>query len=119
MGASQQRRLRSGLFPNRRYSGWTIEDVRRPSLAEAMTFAARYVAGQPQRTSPQAAMLLGWARDDPLADHTGERMQRELELQRWDKWQSALLAAKGLNDKLVATLPLTAEHEGLPGSHAG
>ena len=68
-----------------------------------MTLAAKYVARQPQRTSPQAAMLLGWARDDPMADHTGERMQRELELQRWHKWQPALLAAKGLNDKLVAT----------------
>ena len=54
-----------------------------------------------------------------MADHTGERMQRELELQRWDKWQPALLGAKGLNDKFVATLPLKAEHEGLLGSHAG
>ena len=54
-----------------------------------------------------------------MADRTGERMQRELELQRWDKWQPALLAAKGLNDKLVATLPFKAEHQGLPGSHAG
>ena len=39
--ASQHRKLRSGLFPNRRYPGWKVEDVRRPTLAEATTFAAQ------------------------------------------------------------------------------
>ena len=49
------------------------------------------------------------------------RSQRRAHAARacWDKCQPALLASKGLNDKLVATLPLKAEHPGLSGSHAG
>ena len=37
----QLRKLRSGLLPNRRHPGWTVENVRRPSLAEAPTLVAR------------------------------------------------------------------------------
>ena len=39
--ASQLRKLRSGLFPNRRYPGWTVESVRRPTLDEANTLVAQ------------------------------------------------------------------------------
>ena len=66
---SQLRKLRSGLFPNKRYLGWTVEDVRGPSLDEATTLVAqlesceaglgRIVMGptahQKQRVAPQAA----------------------------------------------------------------
>ena len=38
---SQLRKLKSGLFPNKRCPGWTVEDVRRPSLAEATTLVAQ------------------------------------------------------------------------------
>ena len=48
-----------------------------------------------------------------MANQTGdERAQRELELQRWDKEQPALLAVQGVNDTLVASLPLKAERKG-------
>ena len=39
--ASQLRKLRSGLFPNKRYPGWTVEHVRRPTLHEAATLVAQ------------------------------------------------------------------------------
>ena len=39
--ASQLRKLRSGLFPNKCYPGWTVEDVRQPSLDEATTLVAQ------------------------------------------------------------------------------
>ena len=45
---SQLRKLRSGLFPNKRYPGWTVEHVRRPTLDEAATFGGR------------AGILRGW-----------------------------------------------------------
>ena len=38
---SQLRKLRSGLFPNKRYPGWTVEHVRRPTLDEATTLVAQ------------------------------------------------------------------------------
>ena len=40
-GASQLWKLRSGLFPNRRHPGWTVEDVRRPSLTKATTLVVQ------------------------------------------------------------------------------
>ena len=39
--ASQLRKLRSGLFPNKRNPGWTVELVRRPTLDEANTLVAQ------------------------------------------------------------------------------
>ena len=73
---SQLRKLRSGLFPNKRYPGWTVEHVRRPTLDEATTLVAqlesceaglgRTVMGpttpKTQRVAPQAAMLAHWER---------------------------------------------------------
>ena len=69
--ASQLRKLRSGLFPNQRHPGWTVEHVRRPTLDEATTLVAqlesceaglgRMVMGpttpKKQRVAPQAAVL--------------------------------------------------------------
>ena len=48
---SQLRKLRSGLFPNKRYPGWTVEHVRRPTLDEATTLVslARRVWAEPSR----------------------------------------------------------------------
>ena len=74
--ASQLRKLRSGLFPNERYPGWTVEHVRRPTLDEAATLVAqlesceaglgRTVMGpttpKKQRVAPQAAVLTHWER---------------------------------------------------------
>ena len=39
--ASQLGKLRAGVFPNKRYPGWTVELIRRPTLDEANTLAAQ------------------------------------------------------------------------------
>ena len=82
--ASQLRKLRSGLFPNKRYPGWTVGDVRRPSLDEATTLVVglgRTMMGptipKKQRVAPQASAL---ERGDAWVAKTGG-----LALQRWDR----------------------------------
>ena len=71
LAGGQLRELRSGLFPNKRYPGWTVEHVRQPSLDEATTLVAqletceaslgRIVMGpttpKEQRVAPQAAVM--------------------------------------------------------------
>ena len=89
--ASQLRKLRSGLFPNKRYPGWTVELIRRPTLDEADTLVAqlesceaglgRSVWGpttpKKARVAPQAAELLHWRRV------TGAEPTAEEGLERW------------------------------------
>ena len=58
---------------------------------------------QPRRSSVRARKLRCCSPTGKAAE------QRELELQRCDKGQRALLAAYGLDDKLVAALALKAE----------
>ena len=80
---SQLRKLRSRLFPNKRYPGWTVEHVRRPTQDEAATLVAqlesceaglgRTVMGpttpKKQRVAPQAAVLAHWERVGEFADN--------------------------------------------------
>ena len=81
-------KLRSGLlFPNKRYPGWTVEHVRRPTLDEATTLVAqlesceaglgRTVMGpttpKKQRVAPQAAVLAHWERVGEFADNEKPR----------------------------------------------
>ena len=75
-GRTSLRKLRSGLFPNKRYAGWTVEDVRRPSLDEATTLVAQLesceaglgrtvlapTTPKKQRVAPQEAVLQHWER---------------------------------------------------------
>ena len=114
---SQLRKLRSGLFPNIRFPGWTVEHVRRPSLDEAITLVAqlesceaglgRTVMGpstpKKQRFAPEAAALEFWERI------AGAATTEEQALERWDHGRPGLLAAYGLNDQLVAKLAFKAE----------
>ena len=107
---SQLRKLRSGVFPNKRYPGWTVEDVRRPSLDEATPLVAqlesceaglgRTVMGlttpKKQRAAPQAAGLEHWERISATVN------AEDNALQRWDQARSGLLAAYGLNDQLLS-----------------
>ena len=112
--ASQLRKLRSGLFPNRRYPGWTVERVRRPTLDEAATLVAqlesceaglgRTVMGpttpKKQRVAPQATVLAHWERVGEFAD--SENLAMQLFYQR----RSKLWEAYGLNDQLESKLTL-------------
>ena len=89
---SQLRTLRSGLFPSKRYPGWTAEHVRRPTLNEANMLVAqlqsceaglgRTVMGPttPKKTriAQQAAVLQHWAGD------AGEAATEDLGMRRWD-----------------------------------
>ena len=96
----QLRNLRSGLFPNKRYPGWTVEDVRRPSLYEATTFVA-------QLESCEAG--LGRTVTEPTTPKaTRVAKTGDLALQRWDQGRPGLLAAYGLNDQLVTKLAFKA-----------
>ena len=93
-GRTSLRKLRSGLFPNKRCAGWTKEDVRRPSLDEATTLVAqlepceaglgRTVLGpttpKKQRVAPQEAVLQHWER---IAEATTTEDQA---LQHWDRF---------------------------------
>ena len=106
---SQLRKFRSGLSPNKRYPGWTVEDVRRPSLAEATTLVVQLESCEaglgrtvmrPTTFQKQRAALEHWERNFGIAK-TGD-----LALQRWDKGRPA---AYGLNDQLVSKLFLKAE----------
>ena len=113
---SQLRKLRSGLFPNKRYPGWTVAHVRRPTLDEANTLVAqlesceaglgRSVLGPttPKRTrvAPQASELLHWQRD------AGTDKTADTDLRRWDAAHDGYLAAYGLNAHLVEKLALKA-----------
>ena len=96
---SQLRKLRSGLFPNKRYPGWTVEHVRRPTLDEATTLVAqlesceaglgRTVMGpttpKKQRAAPQAVVLAHW-------EHVGEAVDNEnLALQLFGQGRSRSL----------------------------
>ena len=113
---SQLRKLRSGLFPNKRYPGWTVEHVRRPTLDEAATLVAqlesceaglgRMVMGpttpKKQRVAPQAAVLAHWG-------SVGDAINNEnLALRRFDQGRSRLWEAYGLNDQLESKLTLKA-----------
>ena len=94
--ASQLRKLRSGLFPNKRFPGWTVEHVRRPTLDEAATLVAqlesceaglgRKVMGpttpKKQRVAPKAAVLAHWGSVGETIDH------KNLALQRFDMGRS-------------------------------
>ena len=85
--ASQLRKLRSGLFPNKRNPGWTVEHVRRPTLDEAATLVAqlesceaglgRMVLGpttpKKQRVAPQAAVLAHWGSVGEAIDNENPR----------------------------------------------
>ena len=113
---SQLRKLRSGLFPNKRYPGWTVEHVRRPTLDEATPLVAqvesceaglgRTVMGpttpKTQRAAPQAAALAHWERAAEAA------MNEDLALRLCDQGRPGLLAAFGLNDQLVSKLAFKA-----------
>ena len=113
---SQLRKLRSGLFPNKRFPGWTVEHVRRPTLDEATTLVAqlesceaglgRTVVGpttpKKQRAAPQAAVLAHWERAAEAATN------EDLALRLWDQGWSSLFAAGGLNDQLVSKLAFKA-----------
>ena len=101
---SQLLKLRSGLFPKKRYLGWTVEHVRRPTLDEATTLVApagilrggsgRTVVGpttpKKQRAAPQAAVLAYWERT------AEEATTEDLAVQRRDQGRPSLLAAYGL-----------------------
>ena len=113
----QLRKLRSGLLPNKRYPGWTVEDVGRPSLDEATTLVAQWesceaglgrtVMGpttpKKQRFAPQAAALELWECIS-WAAKTGDSAMK-----RWDQGRPGLLAEYGLNDQLVTKLAFKAE----------
>ena len=113
---SHLRKLRSGLFPNKRYPGWTVEHVRRPTLDEAATLVAqlesceaglgRMVMGpttpKKQRAAPQAAVLAHWGSVGEATDN------QNLALQRFDQGRSKLWEAYGLNDQLGLKLTLKA-----------
>ena len=113
---SQLRKLRSGLFPNKRYPGWAVERVRRPTLDEAATLVAqlesceagrgRTVMGpttpKKQRVAPQAAVLAHWERAAEAATNEG------MALRLWDQGRPGPLAAYGLNDQLESKLALKA-----------
>ena len=89
----------SGLFPNKRYPGWTVEHVRRPTLDEANTLVAqkesceaglgRTVMGPTTPAAPQAALLAQWERIAEAAT------TEDLTLQRFDHGRPGLLAALG------------------------
>ena len=114
--ASQLRKLRSGLFPNKRYPGCTVEQVRRPTLDEAATLVAqlesceaglgRTVMGpttlKRQRVAPQAAVLAHWGIVGDAVDNENPA------LQRFDQRRSKLWEAYGLNDQLESKLTLKA-----------
>ena len=116
-GRSSQHNLKSWVFPNRRHPGWTVEDVRRPSLAEATTLVAqlesceaglgRTVVGptapKKQRAAPQAAVLAHWERLSEVSKTWDSA------LQRWDQRRPGLLPAYGLNDLLMSKLAHKAE----------
>ena len=111
--ASQLRKLRSGLFANKRCPGWTVEHVRRPTLDEATTVVAqlescegglgRMVMGPQEATCGHAgsgtgtlgAHCRGGHNRGPGAAALGPR--------------PGLLAAYGLNDQLVSMLAFKAE----------
>ena len=113
---SQLRKLRSGLFPNKRYPGWTVEQVRRPTRDEATTLVAqlesceaglgRMVMGpttpKKQRVAPQAAVLAHWGSVRDSIDN------ENLALRRFDLGRSTLREACGLNDQLESKLTLKA-----------
>ena len=113
---SQLRKLRSGLFPNKRYPGWTVEHVRRPTLDEATTLVAQFesceaglgrtVMGpttpKKQRVAPQAPVLAHWERVGEYAD------SENLAMQRFDQRQPKFWEACGLNDQLESKLTLKA-----------
>ena len=113
---SQLRKLRSGLFPNKRCHGWTVEHVRRPTLDEAATLVAqlesceaglgRTVMGattpKKQRVAPQAAVLAYWERVREVAD------SENLAMQRFDQRRSKLWEAYGLNGQLESKITLKA-----------
>ena len=102
----------SWRFPNKRYPGWTVELIRRPTLDEANTLVAQLESceaglGRPvmgpttpkkTRVAPQAAELLHWRRD------TGADRTAEVGLQRWENDHAKYLAAFGLNGQLVDKL---------------
>ena len=106
----------SGLFPNKRYPGWTVEHVRRPTLDEAATLVAqlesceaglgRTVMGpttpKKQRVAPQAAVLAHWRSVGEATDNNN------LALRRFDQGRYSLWEAYGLNDQLVSKLTLKA-----------
>ena len=114
--ASQLRKLSSGLFPNKRFPGWTVEHVRRPTLDEANSLVAqlesfeaglgRTVLGpttpKKTRVTPQAAELQLWERD------TGAARIADMALQRWEDAHASYLAAFGLNAQLVEKLAFKA-----------
>ena len=101
--SSQLRKLRPGLFPKKRYPGWTVEHDRRPSLDEASWTRARPTTPKKQRAVPQAAALEHWE------SISGVAKSGDLALQRWDKGRRSLVAAYGLNDQLVAKIAFKAE----------
>ena len=111
--ASQLRKLRVGFFLNKRYPGWTVELVRRPTLEEANTLVAqlesceaglgRAVLGaddppKKTRVAPQAAELLHWQQD------AGTAKTADTDLRRWDAAHDGYIAAFGINAQLVEKL---------------
>ena len=109
---SQLRKLRSGLCPNKRYPGWTVEQVRRPTLDEAATLVAQLESCEAglgrtvmepttptkQRVATQAAVLAHWEKVGEAADNENHA------LQRFDQRRSKLWEAYGLNDQLESKL---------------
>ena len=90
--------MRSGLFPNKRVPGWTVEHIRRPTLDEAAKLESceaglgRTVMGpttpKKQRVAPQAAVLAHWG--------------------SFDQGRASLWETYGLNNQLVSKLTLKA-----------
>ena len=78
-GTSQLRKLRSGLFPNKRYPGWTVEHVRRPTLDEATTLVALLESCEAGLGHPRSNVLPRRQR----CWHSGGALPRRPQLTTW------------------------------------